>query len=183
MATAVITAKEYAYPKGRSMTDRTTKRRGTIAFNGGNYFTGGTILALPPVDSSNVVPVDVSLRSLKGLGYEYAWVNADLWPQDTAIVVGWAIQDPNGNLQVCTTSGTTNNSAEPTWAIPTTAAPNPTTTDGTAVWTCMGASIGLVKILTGAAAQSPLTELTSGGAIPAAVQADVIEYSADYLKG
>lgn len=45
------------------------------------------------------------------------------------------------------------------------------------------ASTGKVKVLTGAAAQSPLTELTTGGAIPAGVSGDVIEYKAEFLKG
>lgn len=35
-------------------------------------------------------------------------------------------------------------------------------------------SNGLLKIFTGAAAQSPLTELTDGATIPAAVSADVV---------
>ena len=38
------------------------------------------------------------------------------------------------------------------------------------------------QIFTGAAAQSPLTELTSGAAIPAGVSGDVIEFDADFAK-
>lgn len=38
------------------------------------------------------------------------------------------------------------------------------------------------QIFTGAAAQSGLTELTSGAAIPAGVSGDVIEFDADFAK-
>lgn len=41
---------------------------------------------------------------------------------------------------------------------------------------------GKIQIFTGAAAQSPGTELTSGAAIPAAVSSDVIQYEAHFLK-
>jgi hypothetical protein len=43
-----------------------------------------------------------------------------------------------------------------------------------------GSSInnGLLKIMTGAAAQSPLTELTNAATIPAAVISDTIDFSA-----
>lgn len=40
-----------------------------------------------------------------------------------------------------------------------------------------------IKVLTGAAAQSPLTELTDASAIPAAVSGDTISYHAQFLKG
>lgn len=183
MATSVISATEYPYPKGSSFNSRVKTRKGTLAFSNANYFTGGIALVLPAVNESNIVPFDVDIKSLKGSGFVYQWVNQDLWPKDTAIVQGWTITDPNGNLQTCTTSGTTNNTAEPTWAVPSVATPNPTTTDGTAVWTCEGKSLGTVKILTGAAAQSPLTELTSASAVPSGVQTDVIEYTAQYQMG
>lgn len=41
---------------------------------------------------------------------------------------------------------------------------------------------GLLAILTGAAAQSPLAELTGGGAIPAGVSGDVIYFEATFLR-
>lgn len=44
-------------------------------------------------------------------------------------------------------------------------------------------SSGKVKVFSGAAAQSPLTELTDGEAIPAGVSGDVLVYHAQFLKG
>lgn len=44
-------------------------------------------------------------------------------------------------------------------------------------------STGLVMIFSGAAAQSPLTELTDAEAIPAGVSADVLSYKASFNKG
>lgn len=41
---------------------------------------------------------------------------------------------------------------------------------------------GLLAILTGAAAQSPLTELTNGAAIPAGVSGDVIYFEATFPR-
>jgi len=52
------------------------------------------------------------------------------WAASTAKVIGNLIVDSNGNIQRCTTAGTTGASA-PAWA----AALNSTTNDGTAVWT------------------------------------------------
>jgi hypothetical protein len=185
MATALVTAVEYQYPKGETFDQRRLRKFGTLSFSNANYFTGGLAIPFPPARTTNIVPVDVRIKSLKGSGFIYEWVIADLWPQNTAIVQGWQITDKNGNLQLCTTNGTTNNTAEPTWAIPTNANPNPTTADGSAVWTCQGPgpSLGTVRILTGAAAQSPLTEATSASAVPSLVQTDNIEYIAEYLRG
>lgn len=44
-------------------------------------------------------------------------------------------------------------------------------------------SSGKVKVFSGAAAQSPLTELTDAEAIPAGVSGDVLAYHAQFLKG
>lgn len=63
------------------------------------------------------------------------------WQASTP-VTAWAagltnfttIQDSNGNIQVCTVSGTTKIAPHPTWATTYGA----TTTDGTATWTCVG---------------------------------------------
>ena len=52
------------------------------------------------------------------------------WVASTAVVPYWWTIDSNGNLQKCTTAGTTG-AAAPTWATTVGAA----TTDGTAVWT------------------------------------------------
>jgi len=52
------------------------------------------------------------------------------WAASTAKVIGNLIVDSNGNIQRCTTAGTTGGSA-PAWA----ATLNSTTNDGTAVWT------------------------------------------------
>lgn len=49
---------------------------------------------------------------------------------------------------------------------------------------CPGTSLsnGVLVILTGAAAQSPLTELTGGGAIPAGVSGDTIVFKAEFPR-
>jgi hypothetical protein len=72
-----------------------------------------------------------------------AGVNGDLtncpkWTaiENTALALGYVIQDVAGDtLFVVTTAGTTNNSAEPTWSKTAGA----TTTDGTVIWTSLGA--------------------------------------------
>lgn len=43
-------------------------------------------------------------------------------------------------------------------------------------------STNKIKVLTGAAAQSPLTEATDGESIPAGVSGDTISYHAQFLK-
>ena len=43
-------------------------------------------------------------------------------------------------------------------------------------------SANKLQIFTGAAAQSPLTELTNGATVPASVSGDVIEFEAQFLK-
>lgn len=182
MPNSVITAKENAYPRGSTFDQKTGTKRGTIALAAGNYQTGGLPLVLPPNNFSNPQPIDVTLRSLGNTGFVYQWVNVNLWPTSGTVVAGQSIQDPNGNMQTVTTGGTTG-STQPTWAKPSAATPNPTTTDNTAVWTCEGPSNGLIKILTGAAAQSALTEQTGAAATPAAVVADTIEYVATYQRG
>lgn len=45
------------------------------------------------------------------------------------------------------------------------------------------ASTGKLQIFTGAAAQSALTELTDGGAIPAGVSGDAIVFNAAFVRG
>ncbi len=55
------------------------------------------------------------------------------WPASTAVAVGRLITDGNGNLQECTTAGTTG-ASHPTWATTVSS----TTTDNTATWTCKG---------------------------------------------
>jgi len=55
------------------------------------------------------------------------------WTADIGIILGAAILDSNGNIQVCTTVGTTG-LTEPQWALSLGA----TTTDGNVVWTNYG---------------------------------------------
>jgi len=187
MSVAVIAPTIAAYPNGVDITERRMIVYGsfTIPASPAFYTTGGLPFSLTSGIASPVVgltyptPLHMDVRSKKANGYVYQWTIADLWPQNTAVVAGQAITDSNGNLQVCTTAGTTNNTAEPTWNQ--TAAG--TTTDGTAVWTNKGPSQGTVKILTGAAAQSPLAELSQSASIPAAVSGDTISFRAEFRKG
>lgn len=190
MSVAVIAPTVDAYPNGVDQTERRTHVYGkfTIPASPAFYTTGGlpfslssSGIAAPVVGLSYPVPLRVDVNSQKQNGYLYEWTIADLWPQNTAVVVGQAITDSNGNLQQIATggNGTTNNTAEPTWNTTV----GGTTTDGSATWTNMGPSLGTVKILTGAAAQSPLAELSQSASIPAAVSGDTIRFRAEFRKG
>jgi hypothetical protein len=184
MPASVVTWTENAYPGGRTEDQRRVRKFGKISVAAGNYETGGLVLSFVPQDESIPQPVSVKMNSLKGSGYTYVWVTADLWPQNTVVVAGQAITDPNGNLQVVTVGGTTNNVAEPTWAKPSTGNPNPTTADGsTVVWTCQGPSSGTVKILQSAGSAAPQAEITGNSSTPAGVTGDVIGCEVEFLKG
>lgn len=179
MPNGVLTATENKYPFGRDFTARREQRYGQISFAAGNYQKGGLPVNIPS-QTSNPTPASLKMVSAQGSGFVYVNVTADLWPQNTVVVAGQSIVDKNGNLQTVTTGGTTNNVAEPTWNP----AKGGVTADGGAVvWTNQGKVSGLVKILTGAAAQSPLTELTGNSGLPAGVLADVVNYEADFIKG
>lgn len=187
MSVATIAPTIDPYPNGLDQTMRRTILYGSFTFPASPafYTTGGLPFSLAAGVASPIAaltfptPLKVDVYSKKANGYVYQWTIADLWPQNTAVVAGQAITDSNGNLQVCTTAGTTNNTAEPTWNQTVAG----TTTDGTAVWTLQGPSQGTVKILTGAAAQSPLAELSQSAAIPAAVHGDTIQFKAEFRKG
>jgi hypothetical protein len=185
MSVALVTPTINPFPAGLDQTQRRQKVYGTLTIQASSQFytTGGLVFSLAGVAGmpglTHSVPLTVKFASRKGNGYVYTWCIADLWPQNTAVVAGQAVTDSNGNLQQVTTAGTTNNTGEPTWNQTV----GGTTTDGTAVWTMIGPSSGTLKILTGAAAQSPLTELTQSAAIPAAVSGDIIGFEADFLKG
>jgi len=58
-----------------------------------------------------------------------------VWAASTAFIIGATIVDSNGNIQACSTSGTSGSSA-PTWA----STAGTITTDGTAAWTCDGSN-------------------------------------------
>ena len=58
------------------------------------------------------------------------------WPQNTAVILGQPIKDASNNLFLCTTGGTTNNTAEPTWNTTPGAATNETGSSVT--WVCIG---------------------------------------------
>ena len=186
MATAAaVTPIVAPFPQGLDQTQKRVRVFGTLSFEASTQFytTGGRPFILAGVNGmpglSNSVPLQVRIYSKKASGYVYQWINDDLWPVSTAVVAGQAITDSNGNLQVCTTAGTTKSGSEPVWNKTN----GVTTADGTAVWTNNGPSTGLVKILTGAAAQSPLAELSQSAAIPAAVSGDDIAWEAEFLRG
>lgn len=185
---ATVTPTISAFPQGLDQTQRRVRVFGTLAFQASTQFytTGGRPFILAGVNGmpglSNPVPLQVRVYSKTGSGYVYVWTNDDLWPTSTAVVAGQAITDPNGNLQVCTTAGNTG-STQPTWSKTTGATTADSAGGGTAVWTNNGPSTGLVKILTGAAAQSPLTELSQSAAIPAAISSDDIAFEAEFLRG
>ena len=185
---AAVTPIVAPFPQGLDQTQKRVRVFGTLSFEASTQFytTGGRPFILAGVVGmpglSNPVPLQVRVYSKKASGYVYQWVNDDLWPTSTAVVAGQAITDKNGNLQVCTTAGNTG-SSEPTWSKTTGATTADSAGGGTAVWTNNGPSTGLIKILTGAAAQSPLTELSQSAAIPAAVSADDIAFEAEFLRG
>lgn len=181
---ALMTVTQNQWPNGLDTTQRRQKVYATAVIQASTQFytTGGLALALGGVISPGLtkpIPLLVKVTSGKGKSYVYIWYNEDNWPQDVAVVAGQYVIDSNGNLQQCTTAGTTNNTAEPTWNQTVAG----TTTDGTAVWTLLGVSYGLVKIVTGAAAQTALTEITQSAAIPAGVSGDVLNLEMDFLKG
>ena len=189
MATAAkVTPVVNPFPQGLDQTQRRVRVSGTLSFEASTQFytTGGRPLILAGVADmpglSNPIPLSCRVYSKQASGYVYQWVNDDLWPTSTAVVAGQAITDKNGNLQVCTTAGNTG-SSEPTWSKTTGATTADSAGGGTAVWTNNGPSTGLIKILTGAAAQSPLTELSQSAAIPAAVSGDDIAFEAEFLRG
>lgn len=80
------------------------------------------------------------------------------WAASTWYAPLFVILDSNGNLQQLTTAGTTAGSP-PTWATSV----GVTTTDGTAVWTCMGASAwaAVTAYAVGAVVQAVFTYWTT----------------------
>ena len=64
------------------------------------------------------------------------------WAATTAYIVGYLIVDSNGNIQRCTTAGTSLG-AHPTWATTI----GSTTTDNTAVWTLIAKSTAPVPMI------------------------------------
>ncbi|HVB82179.1 MAG TPA: phage tail sheath subtilisin-like domain-containing protein [Candidatus Binataceae bacterium] len=83
--------------------------------------------------STGPVPITVVKSAVIGLvGSAPLWaaVGAQpLWQPGSVIAAGQQVVDPNGNIQQCSTAGTTGTAA-PVWAT----ALNATTADGTAVW-------------------------------------------------
>jgi hypothetical protein len=188
MAVATATYTQSPYPKGLDMTQRRFVTHGpvTISASPATYPSGGipifpSAAGITP-GMSNPAPVTAFFQSRANSGFQYAWCGVDLWTakyKNATVAVGQALIDSNGNTQVCTTGGTAGNGAEPTWNKTI----GGTTTDGTVTWTNKGISLGLLQILTGAAAQSPLAELTQAAAIPAGVSGDTIAGQIEFLKG
>lgn len=70
------------------------------------------------------------------------WVNGGPvrgWVANFAFYLYQCILDPNGNLQVCSSPGTTG-ATQPVWAT----VANTTTADNTATWTCLGPGVTLL---------------------------------------
>jgi hypothetical protein len=188
------------YPRGQDMTQRRFLLAGTLAIGASplTYPAGGipiTIAAnnnnsggidFPGVSNGNAVRATLDSRA--GSGYIYKWTTKDLWTavfKGNAVAAGQSLIDSNGNIQTCTTPGTAGSGAEPTWALPTAANPNPTTVDGTVTWTLelWGANCGLVQIFQSAGSAAPLVELTQAASIPAAVSSDLISCLLEFIKG
>jgi uncharacterized protein len=83
--------------------------------------------------STGPVPITVVKSAVIGLvGSAPLWAAVGapaLWQPSCVVAAGQQVVDPNGNIQQCSTAGTTGASA-PAWAT----ALNATTADGTAVW-------------------------------------------------
>ena len=79
------------------------------------------------------VPITVVKSAVIGLvGSAPLWAAVGapaMWQPSWVVAAGQQVVDPNGNIQQCSTAGTTGTSA-PTWAT----ALNTTSADGTAVW-------------------------------------------------
>jgi hypothetical protein len=197
VSTAIFT--QSPYPRGLDMTQRRFLVAGILAFaaSPATYPAGGipiTIAAnnnnqggidMPGVSNGNAVRGTIDSRA--GSGYIYKWTTKDLWAASTAYAVGQSIIDSNGNIQTVTaiTSSGDSGSTQPTWALPTAATPNPTTTDNQVTWTLEnpGVNCGLVQIFQSAGSAAPLVELTQGASIPAAVSSDLISCILEFLKG
>ncbi len=83
--------------------------------------------------STGPVPITVVKSAVIGLvGSAPLWAAVGapaMWQPSWVVAAGQQVVDPNGNIQQCSTAGTTGTSA-PTWAT----ALNTTSADGTAVW-------------------------------------------------
>ena len=83
--------------------------------------------------STGPVPITVVKSSVIGLvGSAPLWAAIGapaMWQPGWVVAAGLQVVDPNGNIQQCSTAGTTGTAA-PTWATTL----NATTADGTAVW-------------------------------------------------
>jgi phage tail sheath protein FI len=97
--------------------------------------------------STGPVPITVVKSAVIGLvGSAPLWAAVGapaLWQPNMVVAAGQQLTDPNGNVQQCSTAGTTG-AAAPAWA----ATLSGTTTDGTAVWK-------LVTTLVGTLLQTP----------------------------
>jgi hypothetical protein len=186
VATAVFT--QSPYPQGYDFTSRRGIYYGPIVVTASpaTYPKGGIpiTVALPGFNPglSNPRVKSGFIETRGGSGYIYFWTAADLWAATTVYAVGQAIQDPNGNIQVVTTGGTSG-STQPAWALPTSTTPNPTTTDGSVVWTLLQPSLGLLQIFQSAGSAAPLVELAQAATIPAGVSGDTIAAKLEFIKG
>jgi uncharacterized protein len=97
--------------------------------------------------STGPVPITVVKSAVIGLvGSAPLWAAVGapaIWQPNQVVVLGQQVVDPNGNIQQCSTAGTTGASA-PTWATIL----NATTADDTAVWK-------LVTTIAGTLLQAP----------------------------
>jgi hypothetical protein len=187
-ATAVLT--QSGFPKGLDMTQRRFYWVGTLAISASpaTYPAGGFVLNpyttlgnAPPQNDMFPGAVRGELDSRSVSGFVYVWTTKNLWIASHAYAVGQSIVDTNGNIQTVTTAGTSG-ASQPTWAIPTSATPNPTTVDNGATWTLQQPSCGLVQIFQSAGTAAPLVELAQAAAIPAGVSSDVISVKLEFLK-
>jgi hypothetical protein len=64
------------------------------------------------------------------------------WQANTAYPVGYLLVDSNGNIQRCTTAGTSNGSQHPTWNT----VYGGTTTDNSVVWTMIAGGVAPVPM-------------------------------------
>jgi hypothetical protein len=106
-----------------------------FAWNGGaTALSGGTGLNWTNEGAGNGQASAVQATGTSGIVIDN--VNNPSWAASTAYALGALIVDSNGNVEECTTAGTSKSGTHPTWNTTV----GDTTTDGTVTWTNEGSN-------------------------------------------